>query len=39
MSLKIIDIKIKGYESFNSLKTAYTSLNNIGFEGINVYNE
>ena len=34
-----MSLKIKGYESFNSLKMTYTSLNNIGFEGINVYNE
>ena len=34
-----MSLKIKGYESFNSLKTTYTGLNNIGFEGINVYNE
>ena len=34
-----MSLKIKGYESPNSLKTTYTGLNNIGFEGINVYNE
>ena len=39
MPLKIIDIKIKGNESFNALKTTYISLNNLGFEDLNVYNE
>ena len=27
------------FESFNALKTAYISLNSLGFEGLNVYNE
>ena len=27
------------FESFNALKTTYISLNNLGFEGLNVYNK
>tara|TARA_B100000029_G_scaffold512288_1_gene608501 strand:- start:1043 stop:1789 length:747 start_codon:yes stop_codon:yes gene_type:complete len=27
------------YENFNTLKTTYISLNNLGFEGLNVFNE
>ena len=27
------------FESFNALKTTYISLNNLGFEGLNIYNE
>ena len=27
------------FESFNALKTTYINLNNLGFEGLNVYNE
>ena len=27
------------FENFNALKTTYISLNNLGFEGLNIYNE
>ena len=27
------------FKNFNALKTTYISLNNLGFEGINIYNE
>ena len=27
------------FENFNALKTTYISLNNLGFESLNVYNE
>ncbi len=27
------------FENFNALKTTYISLNNLGFEDLNIYNE
>ena len=27
------------FENFNALKTSYISLNNLGFEGLNIYRE
>ena len=27
------------FKNFNALKTTYISLNNLGFEGLNIYNE
>jgi len=40
---KINDTKyrllIGPFESFNALKTTYISLNNLGFESLNIYDE